>query len=332
MQSAFRINFINSRSSHRYIATIRHLLPNIRPRTLGTIATMAPRHDAEKEIKRNPHPDFKKVESSRPPWDKELAWNVKQTVQPDWKIGDGANDGGACLKIPHVEIDPYEEGRPAVFNYKLLISGIIPRPIGFISTRSKDGSSTNLAPFSYTQVINHDPPLFIVGYAGGFDDAKDSLQNLTESGECVINIISEHFIEAANSTSINAPYGVSEWALSGLTPAPCTEVKASRVKEAVFSIEGKLDSTREFESRATPGKKTAVMAVIEGVRFWVREDAINEDKNQIDPAILRPMSRLGGITYGRTTEGLELLRPDYAENVEQSEDAKKFAKPKADSQ
>jgi hypothetical protein len=143
--------------------------------------------DAEKHIQRNPHPDFKKVEASREPWDNNLTWNIKQTVNPSWKYGDGANDNGESLKIPHIEIDPYEEGRPAVSNYKLLISGIIPRPVGFISTRSKDGNSTNLAPFSYFQVINHDPPLFTVGFAGGFENAKDSLRNLMESRECVIN-------------------------------------------------------------------------------------------------------------------------------------------------
>ena len=241
--------------------------------------------DAEKSVQRNPHPDFKKVEASREPWDKSLAFNFKKTVNPDWKFGEGGNDNGASLEKNHVQIDPYEAGRPATYNYKLLISAIVPRPVGFVSTRSKDGSSTNLAPFSYFQMINHDPPLFIIGYAGGFDNAKDSLTNLSESGECVINIISEHFVEAANATSINAPYGVSEWSLSGLTPAPCTTVKASRVKEAVFSVEGKLESTREFESRATPGKKTGVLAIVEGTMFWVREDAINQDKNLIDPAV-----------------------------------------------
>jgi hypothetical protein len=51
------------------------------------------RMEAEKQIKRNPHPDFKKVEENRQPWDPELAWNIKQTVKPDWKYGDGANDG-----------------------------------------------------------------------------------------------------------------------------------------------------------------------------------------------------------------------------------------------
>ena len=162
-------------------------------------------------------------------------------------------------------------------------------------------------------MVNHDPPTFIVGFAGGFDNAKDNLRNLVDTGECTINMISEHFIEAANCTSINAPYGVSEWAISGLHPASCTTVKASRVKESIFSIEGKLIETKELESRATPGKKTGVLVIIEGTNFWVREDALNEDKNLIDPAVLKPISRWGGITYGRTTEGFELPRPDFDE-------------------
>ena len=193
------------------------------------------------------------------------------------------------------------------------------------------GSSTNLAPYSYTQVINHDPPLFTIGFAGGFSNAKDTLRNLSTTKECTINIISEHYIEAANATAINAPYGISEWALTGLTPAPSTDVKPSRVKEAIFSIEGKLVSTQEFESKATPGKKTGVLAIVEGVRFWVREDAINEERNIIDPGILRPMSRLGGITYGRLTEGIEIPRFDFAER-EKAGEAEGLVKPKADGQ
>ncbi|KAI9802132.1 MAG: hypothetical protein M1833_002053 [Piccolia ochrophora] len=289
------------------------------------------RTDAEASVKRNPHPDFKQVEASRPEWRNDHAFNFTQTPNPNWKLGEGGNDGGEGLKKKHVEIDPYEEGRPAVSNYKLLISGIIPRPIGFISTRSKDGKSTNLAPMSYTQVVNHDPPIFCVGFAGGFENPKDTLRNLAESGECTINIISEHFIEAANATSINAPYGTSEWVLSGLTPAPSTSVQCSRVKESVFSIEGKLVETKEFESRATPGKKTGVLAIIEGIRFWVREDALNDDKNLIDPAVLKPMSRLGGISYGRLTEAMEIPRPDYNEATA-SEETKPLIKPKIEGQ
>ncbi|KKY22766.1 putative flavoprotein oxygenase [Phaeomoniella chlamydospora] len=272
--------------------------------------------DAEKSVKRNPHGDFNKVQASRPDFDTAKQVTFTKTVDPNWKYGQGGNDGGESLKKDHVEINPHEEGRPPVYNYKLLISGIVPRPIGFIGTQSKDGTSDNLAPFSYTQVVNHDPPVFIVGFAGGMDNAKDTLKNLLDTGECVINIVSEHFIEAANACSINSPYGTSEWSLTGLHPAPSTTVKAPRVKEAVFSVEGKLMNTQEFESRATPGKKTGVLAVIEGTNFWVREDAINEDKNLIDPNILRPIGRVGGITYSRNVDTFEIPRPVYNEELE----------------
>ena len=96
----------------------------------------------------------------------------------------------------------------------------------------------------------------------------------------------------------------------------------------MFSVEGKLVSTQEFESRVTKGKKTGVLAIVEGVRFWVREDAINEEKSIIDPAILRPMSRLGGITYGRTTEAIEIPRPDWTEEVEKKGGREELVKEK----
>ena len=118
------------------------------------------KHDAESAIKRNPHGDFSKIQASRPDFEKK-DWHFSKTPAPGWQYGGGGNDGGASLKKEHVDIDPYSDGRPAALNYKLLISAIVPRPIGFLSTRSKDGTSTNLSPFSYSQVINHDPPIFI---------------------------------------------------------------------------------------------------------------------------------------------------------------------------
>lgn len=255
--------------------------------------------------------DFPKVQASRPAFNRETEVSFVQPPNPDWKTADGATDGGESLKKKHVEIDPHEEGRPSAFNYKLLISGLVPRPIALISSKSKDGKTTNLAPFSYAQVINHDPPLFVVGFVGSLEKAKDSLKNLAETGECVINIISEHFVEAANATAINAPYGVSEWDISGLHQAPCTNVQAARVQESAMSIEAKLVETKEFESRETPGKKTSVLAILEGVRFWVREDAINEEKNLVDVKALKPIARLGGISYARTTEVMEIPRPEF---------------------
>ena len=290
-----------------------------------------PKHDAEATIKRNPHPDFEKVQASRPDFSHDHHYHFTKTPHPDWTYGSGGTEK-TSLDKQHISIDPYGEGRQPVHNYKLLISGIIPRPIGFLSTESADGTSTNLAPFSYTQVFNHDPPIFVVGFSGGMDNAKDTLKNLLDTKECVINIISEDFIEAANACAIDLPYGQSEWSVSGLTPAPTDVVKPKRVKESVFSVEGKLLSTQEFASRSNPEKKTGVLATIEGVRFWVREDAINEERSIIDPSVLRPVGRLGGIGYTRVVDGFEIVRPVLKEEVGKGKLGEGMIKEKVDGQ
>jgi hypothetical protein len=108
-----------------------------------------------------------------------------KSPDPNWKYGQGVNGGGATLDKKHIEIDPYAEGRPMMSNYKLLISGIVPRPIGFLSTQSVDGKTENLSPMSYFQVVDHDPPMFIVGFSARAGRPKDMCRNLKETGECV---------------------------------------------------------------------------------------------------------------------------------------------------
>lgn len=239
--------------------------------------------------------NFKEVEASRNPFDSSSTFRYTQTPHPSWTFGSGANPLAPAVAPLHVAIDPYHPDRPVTFNYKLLISAIIPRPIALLSTRSPDGTSTNLAPFSYFQLIAHDPPLFVIGFSGPLLDGepgsaavKDSLRNLAATCECVINIVGEDFVEAANSASVGAPYGASEWDVSGLTPVyDCETVpRVPRVREAVFSVEARLESVREFEGRAgPPGRKTSTMVVLEGTRFWAREDAINEERNMLDPKV-----------------------------------------------
>jgi flavin reductase (DIM6/NTAB) family NADH-FMN oxidoreductase RutF len=72
-----------------------------------------------------------------------------------------------------------------------------------------------------------------------------------------------------------------------LHQAKSTFVKPPRVAEAIYATECRLFEVREFTSRSptTPGKKTGVLAILEGVNFWVREDALNADRNIIDPAV-----------------------------------------------
>ncbi|KAI4854593.1 hypothetical protein E4T44_00063 [Aureobasidium sp. EXF-8845] len=211
----------------------------------------------------------------------------------------------------HIEIDPFEPGRPMFYNYTLLVSSIAPRPIGLVSTVSTTGKF-NSAPFSYFQVVDHDPPVFIIGFSGRAGRPKDTLQNLRDTGECTFNIVSEDLIEAVNVTSIDAPEGVSEWDISGLTKAESTTVKAPRVKESVVSFEGRLSEIVELKTLRKPVGAKGALAIVEVTRFWVAENAIDDNRSKVDLDVLRPAGQLGGVSYARVTDTFELPRTNWA--------------------
>ncbi len=110
-----------------------------------------------------------------------------------------------------------------------------PRPIGWVSTKGKDGS-VNLAPYSFFNAFNYIPP--IIGFSS--TGAKDSLRNVEETGELVWNLSTRAIAEQMNQTSAAAPYGTNEFALSGLTPIPAIHVAPPRVAESPVHFECKV--------------------------------------------------------------------------------------------
>ncbi|PYI23993.1 hypothetical protein BO99DRAFT_374770 [Aspergillus violaceofuscus CBS 115571] len=263
--------------------------------------------------------NFSQTEASRAPFDHTpTPIAVTQSPYPSWTYGQGVPDHGASARKTHREIDPYAASRPAINNYRLLVSGIAPRPVGFLSTVSGDGATKNLAPFSYFQVVDHDPPLFIVGFSSRPGRAKDTYRNLQATGECVINTVSEGMIEAVNATAIDAPYGVSEWEVSGLTEAPSSTVTPSRVRESVFSVEGRVLEIKEFAAHS-PGMSVSAVVLIKATRFWVEEGAVDAAGSHIDLEKLRPVAQLGGVAYGRISSTFERPRTKWEVEAEKSE-------------
>ncbi|KLP12070.1 Uncharacterized protein Y057_14324 [Fusarium fujikuroi] len=279
-------------------------LSSIAVRTNSSAAAAKPAFSAVQEVT-----NFEETIANRTNFDHSGApVEVTKSPDPTWSFGDGVRTGRphAAGKI-HQEINPYSSDRSVAQNYRLLVSGIAPRPVGFLSTKSADGKTKNLAPFSYFQVVDHDPPMFIVSFSSRFGPVKDTYKNLKETGECVINTVSENMIEAVSASSIDAPYGLSEWDITGLTEAPTTTVKPSRVKESVLSIEGKVIDIKEFEAHK-PGMSSAAICLIKATRFWVQKDAANEDFSHIALDKLRPIAQLGGMSYGRISSTFELPR------------------------
>lgn len=134
-------------------------------------------------------------------------------------------------------IDPSKLDTNSV--YKLLIGSVVPRPIAWVSSRSRD-NILNLAPFSFFNAACREPPMLTISIGprtGGEDYPKDTLTNLRETQEFVINIVSVSLANAMHETSINYSPEVDEFERAGVTPAPCEVVKTPRVAEAKISME-----------------------------------------------------------------------------------------------
>ncbi|KAK2463827.1 hypothetical protein APHAL10511_004132 [Amanita phalloides] len=255
--------------------------------------------------------------SNLPPFDTR-GLRMTQSPNPSWKFGqkieatpegkrwmEGAKNG---WKV----IDTSVEDKRKL--YATLISGIVPRPVAFISTVSATGTE-NLAPFSWFNQVSSDPPVVAVGCYNLPTGLKDSAQNIRDTKGFTINIISEPWLEQANACSIDCPPNVSEWGISGLTKEPSLSVKAPRVKESAFVMECELLQAIDILDPETKvAKCTMILGTVKYIH--IRNDVLDE-RGYADPAKLKPVSRLGNITYAVIKDALQLPRPTWEKDGEE---------------
>ena len=188
--------------------------------------------------------------------------------------------------------------------YKLMVGAILPRPIAFVSTISA-GGIRNLAPFSFFTAASANPPVicFAPMVRGSDGLQKDTLNNVRETREFVVNIVSEEFVEKMNICSAEFPPDIDEWERSGLTPVPSDCVKPARVAESRFQMECKLVEIVTVSEQPLGGN----LVLGEVLRFHVHDELF--DDYRIDPDGLNAVGRMGGPTYSRTKDRFDLQRP-----------------------
>ncbi len=182
--------------------------------------------------------------------------------------------------------------------YRFLISAVVPRPIAFISSLSADGDA-NLAPFSYFNAIASQPPLIGVAISDRAEDPKDTLRNIRETEEFVVNIVSEPLLDAMVRTAGEWPRTVSEFGPAGLTPAPSERVRPPYVAESPLQLECRL--YREI------ALGNSFLVVGEVLLARVRDDVFTDGR--VDPVKLAPMGRLGGELYAPLGAVVKRARP-----------------------
>jgi len=182
--------------------------------------------------------------------------------------------------------------------YHFMIGIVVPRPIAFIST-VKSGGGFNVAPFSYFNAITNRPPLVGVSINRRAGVPKDTLRNIQESGDFVVNVVNEPLLELMVKASGDWPEAVDEFELTGLTPVKSDLVRSPRVGESPASLECRLFRLIELGD--------SFFTVGEIVRAHVADEVLTEGR--VDVLKLRPVGRLGGDGYSIVREVVRHQRP-----------------------
>lgn len=188
--------------------------------------------------------------------------------------------------------------------YRWLASTVTPRPIAWVSTLSAEGRS-NLAPFSFFQVISDEPPTLMVNTSIRDDGSvKDTLRNVRETGQLVIHLVSAAHAEAMNATAAWLPHGVSEIEQVGIATLPSARVAPPRVAGAAVAFECELAEIQPY-----PAADPNCYLIFARVLLAHIDDAVLQDARHVDPAKLDLIGRLGGSQYCRTRDLFSMIRP-----------------------
>jgi flavin reductase (DIM6/NTAB) family NADH-FMN oxidoreductase RutF len=194
--------------------------------------------------------------------------------------------------------------------YNILISSVVPRPIAWVSTVGAAGQP-NLAPFSFFNAVCADPPL--LAFAPGLrrpkqadanhGEPKDTLRNIRETKEFVVNVVTHELAEAMNLTSGEYDASVNEFELAKLTPHPSKIVRPPRVAESPVNFECKLHQILDFSQ--APTSSSLVIGKIVSIHI----DDAHLKEGKLDRDSLDLIGRMGGMQYTRTTQRFEMARP-----------------------
>ncbi len=173
---------------------------------------------------------------------------------------------------------------------------IAPRPIALVSTLSAAGVG-NLAPFSFFAMGGQSPQSVAFCPINNRDgQPKDTLRNIRETGEFVINIVSREMAERVNQASAPYPFAVDEFDVTGFTRVASTRVRPPRVLESPASLECRVFQIVPHGAGAQAG----TWVIGEVLHLHVRDDVLGDDGFP-DTAKVHPAARMGRNEWAHIT-------------------------------
>ncbi len=190
-------------------------------------------------------------------------------------------------------LDPKTLAIPVLQKY--LQNCVAPRPICFASTVDKDGNP-NLAPFSFFNIFSSNPPIavFSPAFSGRTGTAKDTLLNVREVPEVVINVVNYEMVHQMSLASSPFPKGTNEFVKAGFTPLASELVKPFRVKESPAQLECIVKEVIALGDKGGAGN----LVICEIVKIHISDEVLNSEK-QIDTKKIDLVARMGDNWYCR---------------------------------
>ena len=190
--------------------------------------------------------------------------------------------------------------------YSPLKALVSPRPIGWISSQSKD-KIANLSPYSFFNAIAELPPMVMFISAPDAreenkDGQKDSLANILETGEFAVNIVAMAQAEKMVKTSRNVTSDIDEFDLAGLTKKTAEKISTPLVAGAPAHLECKYYDHITLPENGRGQHSVMVMGTIVGIHI---DDAIIKD-GHVDIKVYQPVARLGYKDYSAIRDVFEL--------------------------
>lgn len=201
--------------------------------------------------------------------------------------------------------DPRSNPRPAGLQRSPFTALVVPRPIGWISTIDEQGRR-NLAPFSFFGIACTDPPCVMFCPSGPHRHGGplDTLRNVRETGEFVVNLADEALREQVVLSSATIAPGEDEFAYAGLDAVKSRSVAPPRVALAKAALECKLEAIHPLPRGEAKDNNLVIGSV---VGIYIADEVIVD--GLVDIAKLRPLSRLGYLDYAVTSQTFSMARP-----------------------
>ena len=184
--------------------------------------------------------------------------------------------------------------------HDLIASSLIPRPIAWVSTVNTNGE-INLAPFSFFTGMQWHPPVLAFSPVNRADGTKkDTVINIEQTGEFVINLVSVELLKPMEMSATAIPFGEDFKAIEGITFTQSKTIKPARVYEAKVSFECKLERIVRVDEGANAGN-----LILGRVQLMHIQDELLIDGREVDWRGLDALARLSGNRYGSITSVIE---------------------------